>query len=834
MKKHILRLGALIALMLFLSYPCISQDIEGEFLFAKHLNDVLGTWEDGKGAIITIKKLPEGWGRPNSPNVSISIEQYTHWSNFIQKETKNHFAAFGEDKYKYFIKDSTFNGKTFYGHYFNYDKTSYKRPFIYIQDSWGVVMLVFDFQNGILANTTEKFITDKTPVDEKKRHFTNYYPTTFKRTKKFVEESVNDNETESALKVTPSKIEIKPDGQSTAEISAVLYEYIPDDNSFSKPLSGKTLTFKIQEMDGVKPGTLSSATAVTDVNGVAKVVYTAPTAQLLEKMQAFNRISTAVTVKNVEAKVEDLAYINFLTDNGKMWAEPGMHLLSDTAFVPPDRRYPAMITANFLDDNLEPISNTEVVFSIKESNPVGMLRNSQGREGKTITTKTDASGVASVYYYYAAASAPQKPITETIEAKTKNMVIPFKAYVTTGLNIVLENAESGYEGSKDVNANEEVPLKITVKDEWNPNMDLEKILSYWGVGNGSGDKHLNVKLEIKKQGFVPNYMLDLMGEQNYPEPLYEELLIPKNLKGAKNLLYITEYSLKKKGYPVVKPKFSGNNNYEIKVSLVDEKGVTVFESSHPRAVAYISIPTGIAADAFSIWFASNPLGPHTENARFFRMVLGTVTFGKLGGFGSIISLVDAAYAINKGDAEALANIMISEIKGAIISDKKEKAGLTGELFAEYEKMSIMEQYVSYAVNSGSDKGLIAQMEGKIISGIAYAGFGAKREMVVLKGNGSQKLFAEGVVKPQSKLSKTIKDNIKITGIKVDKKTSDFFKKISDKKSSASRVLIPVREGAFFHDKDLDVYSLKNGSVTIYSIPATMKVTSENTVEMKTY
>ena len=38
-----------------------------------------------------------------------------------------------------------------------------------------------------------------------------------------------------ALKIVATPKEIKPDGESTAEISVVLYDYIPGDNSSSNP-----------------------------------------------------------------------------------------------------------------------------------------------------------------------------------------------------------------------------------------------------------------------------------------------------------------------------------------------------------------------------------------------------------------------------------------------------------------------------------------------------------------------------------------------------------------------------------------------------------------------
>jgi len=641
--------------------------------------------------------------------------------------------------------------------------------------------------------------------------------------------------TEYALKITSSPDPVKPDGQSTVKISGILYSYTPDDNNSSKALPGKTLTFEIQSLDKIKPGTLSSTSSVTDADGTVTLTYTTPTVETLEKMEPMNRSGIAVKIRNDELNAEDLAYITFRSDKGKMWVEPGMSILSDTGFVPPDKRYPALISANFYEGNLEPIANSEVTFSIKENNPVGMLRSSDGSVGKQITLKTDASGAASVQYYYAASNPPEKPITETIEAKTTNMSAPFKAYVSTGFNLVIDDAKSGYESSKEINAGEEIPLHITVRDQWHPNHDLGYMMNYWGDGNLTGNSKLFVKLEIEKQGFVPSYVSDLLEKKFYPEPLYTEVLsiLPLTEIKVKNLLFIPKWSLKNYGYPQVKPLFSGINNYEIRVTMVDEKGVPVFESQHPRRSAFVSIPTGLPASTFRIYFLSNPLGPHTEMARFGRLILNTISFGELGGLGAILSIADAATAINTGDAEALANVMLSAVKEKVLGDAGKKAGITGERFATYNNMSMAEQYVSYALTTHSDKGLIAQMENKILSGIAGAGSGDDKQMVVLKGDGNQKLIVEAGQKPESKASKTLKDNFKISIKGFDKKTTEFLEKFKKKDNNKGEE-IPFAEGKYTYDEKLNTVSLKNGNVSIYVIPIRLKVMSENTLEMKTY
>lgn len=638
-----------------------------------------------------------------------------------------------------------------------------------------------------------------------------------------------------AIKAESSSNEIKIDGKSVVEINARLYSYLADEESSSSPVSGKPLNFEIISTESLKPGKLSATSATTNKEGEISFNYIAPDQATIEELQPSNRISTSIKIKNDEFGVEDIIYISFISDQGSIWVEPAPGIHSNTGYVPPDKRYPALISANFFDTDQEPLINTEVVFTITEKNPVGKLRNDNGTEGTQIKAKTDQQGIASVQYFYAAKEQPKTKITETVEAKTAKMSIPLRAFVTTGFNIVIDDAASGYESSKEVNAGEEIPLKITVKDDWNEDLDMNEMLTYWGLGGNSGENKLFVKLEIEKQGYVPKYLTDFLASKNYQEPLYEELLYPKNIGGYKNLLYLSESSLKKRGFPIVRPLFSGINNYEIRVFLTDEKGKVVFESPSPRRYSFLSIPTDVPADAIAIWMASNPLGPHTPVSRFARLLLSTVTIGDVG-FGGILSLADAASAINSGDAQALTEIFISEIKGQLFDDWSE-IKYAKEFLPEYNLLAVVEEYTSYAASfinpDVEDQEIISQMEGKIFSAISEKLLESGKRLIVLTGKGKQKLFMKEPPKEKSGLARVLKENIKINMSGVDPKTKDLIDKIAGKIKKPGNE-IPAKEGKFTNAGDLKTISLKNGNISVYIVPDDAEITSEEASEVKIF
>lgn len=639
-----------------------------------------------------------------------------------------------------------------------------------------------------------------------------------------------------AMQLAGSKRDINPDGKATLTLTATLYDYTPGDKQSSAPISGKTIQFSIQPKQGVVAGKLSVLSAVTDQNGQAMIVFTAPTAEELSNVVPAIQAIT-IKAKSSEYNLEEEIYVDFTSEKGKVWVEPGNGILPDHSLIPPDKRFPVTIHIDFEDDNLHPLVNEEVTCTIRSDNkPLGRLLSDNGTEGTTIKIKTDQQGSAVVIYYYASTEIPTSAILETIEFRSKQMINPLKAYISIGMKIVINKAESAYEGKGEVNAYEEIPLRIEVMDAWHQDVDLMPILTYWGLGGKSGETSLKIKLEIKKQGVVPDYLLDALKEMPIPEDPYEELVTVQTSadKKSKNKVWVPASSLKPSGYPRIKPAYTGLNNYEVKVSLVDEKGKVIFPDEHPRQTGFLSIPTGLPADAFSIYMMTNPFGPHTEEARLARLLLGTVTFGKFGGLGAIVSLADAAYAINTGNAKALNDVFLSEIQNKVIDNGGNIAGLGGQVFKLYNKLSIAEQYLSYMSSFAANNGQSAY-EKQLLNGLAAQMKMDGKQMIILWGDGSQKLLEDNSAEKEGEDGISIgnKKLVKISISGLDPKSKEALKKVKKAVKSAGSE-IKTKNGTFYNDEKRGTISLCRNGFTLYLIPTGMKVVAQNEVRIQYY
>jgi hypothetical protein len=253
----------------------------------------------------------------------------------------------------------------------------------------------------------------------------------------------------------------------------------------------------------------------------------------------------------------------------------------------------------------------------------------------------------------------------------------------------------------------------------------------------------------------------------------------------------------------------------------------VFTSGHPGAKAYFNLQTGMAADALYIFFVQNPLKPQTREAELFSFTLNLL------GMGTLITVADAMDAINRGDTDALFNILFSEVKGFFIDQAKDRSPDIKKVMDSYARLSMAETIAKEVGNNMN--GAVAGMEKQLYSRLAKNADNGTEQVIILKGNGSQKLFVkksgegegggEGVNLLKGKV------NIKISGI--DDKTKETAGKIMNPAASKGKE-VTVHENKLYFEPETGISSLKKGNVSYYIIPAGMEVSYENAVEMKKF
>ena len=531
----------------------------------------------------------------------------------------------------------------------------------------------------------------------------------------------------------------------------------------------------------------------------------------------------------MEYNVEELAYISFASDKGVVKVDPPIRgIVSNEGIVPPDSRFPALITVNLEDDRLQPMPNTEANVKIVGKKPLGSIRSDNGQEGIDLNLVSDPSGNLEFQYFYNALAPPDKPVTEVIEIKTSEMAMPLRAYVTIGLNIVFDVVENGYEGKGIVNAGESIPLRIKIKDLWYPELNLAPILQYWGSGDKAGDIRLNVNLEIEKISTVPEYLIEQIRLENYPEEPFVHDMNVRSFKDKKvyNMLWLPGYSLEDyKGYPRITPTIVGNHYYEAHITLIDNEGKEVFPTKHPARKALFNIQTGMAADEMKIFFISNPFSTQTKEAKLLATALDVM------GFGAILSVTDALYKINSGDTEGLYNALFSEIKGVIFEKVGDRSAYNELAVDLYSGMALAEK-VGFEIMKDKT-GTLSQIEGTIFKSL-YESFDWKEgQIVILMGDGNQILMEEVEQSPDEEQLNKVKSVFNINEPIPNNSTNDNSD-ILLAAIESNKYVIPATENKYISDKKRNTTSIKSGNIIVYIIPSNMKVRAENHIEMKRY
>jgi len=836
----LLILSNMVLLSLNCSTPCFSQtqeEIQAQFVFeqgekkiyayysqiaAEDLSKVLGTWEDGTGNKINIYIAEKN--EQHEKYLSLFKVDFTH--TIVADIEIGNFANGFEAKSPRLltnVEDERFDYTTYKGcvcvfeSFPAYEIVEDSRP-----NKWRVEQSVTSWEPVIIINIDKEKYGYHSAI--KFAYNTGYisgtygeYPIPFKKTSGEVILQ-EEKEPEYAIKIYATPKSVKPDGESTVEITAILWEYLPGDENSNKRLAGKTINFVLDEYSEFKAGTLSATTAVTDANGQARVIFTAPTGERLQEAPSL-KLSSTVNAVCGEFDVDDKAYISYILDDGKVMVEPTPAVISSEGLVPPDKRFPARIRAHFEDERLNSLANTKVRFWIDEVSPVGMLRGATGVEGTEVTMITDEHGFAEVEYYYAAEKQLIRPITESIKISSDKMAIPLEAKITVGMNIIFDLAENAYEGKGELNAGEKIPIRVKIKLAEYPNLDLSAYLNYWANNEETGDQLL-VNLEINKISTVPTYLVQRLSLEDPPEPGFSENMTVRSFKdkGELNYLWVPYSSLEGYvGYPKISPQTIGTHYYKAHLSLTDQNGEDIYEADHPARTAFFNIETGMSDDLSQIFFLSNPFKQYSKEDQLCAAALGVM------GMGTFLSVNDALYMINTGDVDGLFSILFSEVKGGIL-DKVKVGDAYKELAVDlYTGMALAEN-VGLTIMK-DQTGPITAFEGVIFDQLKSAFEWEPNQVVIITGYGDQKLYA--VSGPAEEEKNAGKSNFAIAvGAVADDP--------EEKNTHPPDREIPTTEGDYLYDEELNTTSLKNKYTSVYIIPADMKVRAENALEMKRY
>ena len=201
------------------------------------------------------------------------------------------------------------------------------------------------------------------------------------------------------------------------------------------------------------------------------------------------------------------------------------------------------------------------------------------------------------------------------------------------------------------------------------------------------------------------------------------------------------------------------------------------------------------------------------------------------GFGAILSVTDALYKINNGDAEGLYSALFSEVKG-VMFDKFKGGSAYNELAVDlYSGMALAEK-VGFEIMHDKT-GALTEMEGKIFKSLYNTFKWNPGQLVVLMGDGNQVLIEEIELSTKDKEVNMVISAFNLENkdsAKSDSENPDILLQAMEN----NKHVIPARENKYTRDEKRNTTSLKSGNVSIYVIPATMEVRSKEATVMKRY
>lgn len=345
---------------------------------------------------------------------------------------------------------------------------------------------------------------------------------------------------------------------------------------------------------------------------------------------------------------------------------------------------------------------------------------------------------------------------------------------------------------------------------------------------------LNLRLDIQKLGSVPDYLLDHLQISKSPDERFTERIQVRSFRDEagsiheKNILWMPESSIHGyRGMPRVQPRSSGTHYYQASIILQDQEGKEIYSRAHPASTAYLTIHTGIEANALKLWINMNPFAPQTKNAELLKAALSFK-------YGSLVSILDAFDAINRGDTDALFRLLFDEIKGAILDKAGSRSAHTKEAIETYTQLAMAEKVL---VEIAQDQtGPIAAIDDGIYQQLTKVFQSQPGQLVILQGNGNQSLrIIEAPEAPARddaiEVGKGKRFGITISG--VDKKTVNTVHQIRNA-ARAGGSEIPTKERSFEYNSRLNTYAWKNGGLSIYLVPPGAQLQEENTGSMRRY
>ena len=522
--KNIKLIKIIISLFILINSNFIfSQSLDT--LFNNHINEVLGTWEDGKGIKIRFYL---------DPNIDLKFSsgfladgEYTNmfWNNTSGKENYNEFKKYYfknqncninrmnseiyvtefKAKFKKDIKkvekkgdkpDNTNNEKTVYQT--RRKDVNYSNIFVMfdVGDS-EPYHLELQLNNGLLSYLTNED-----------------HPAKLVRT---VKENINNEQEVSNKEIiinlyhqTYSSVYTSPGDNSSCKLQADV------DCSDAKAKSGRKVKI---EFVSDKLGSFDANEATTGADGKAFFTYTAPNESVLNGKDEITIQVKATDVASGETSVIPISILNRNVKSG-FYAQhiimpQGAQFYNELKILinapPKGDGYPATITTK---------------------DPLGLITGSKDKAGgeSPVYIKIKPGQEYKYYYHNTGVVANAQPIEEEVTLEIPELNFKQVVIISVGVDFMVQNIERKWNGAVYPGLPE--PLEIYITDNFHPNIDLEKIFSDFDI-------KMRVRIEpsqISQEPVMSKYADDYISRFT---TLFEGHIFGKNIVTSSGDAFVT-------------------------------------------------------------------------------------------------------------------------------------------------------------------------------------------------------------------------------------------------------------------------------------------------------
>ncbi len=274
---------------------------------------------------------------------------------------------------------------------------------------------------------------------------------------------------------------LKADGSSSSLLTISLFDKSTGNNSSRTPLKVKSITVKNVPYNGRPVGNLSNRTIITDNNGSAQVIYTAPDK---EDIPPGPVPRAEIIVRCDDLNVQETLYID-------LFAGESIKIKPAYTILPAHKDYKNELTFRF--ENPDKDWGKVYKAIIKNNSGHGRFISASEEMPRKELTIDATSGTDNVITYFWDGPQPaDSAIEEQVSIEIPDLELSGTLTFSVGIDLMADEVAVSWKPPFQPFLT--IPIHVYIRDRFHPDADIEKMFS---------DFQIEPKLTVEQTGFSP-------------------------------------------------------------------------------------------------------------------------------------------------------------------------------------------------------------------------------------------------------------------------------------------------------------------------------------------